>query len=101
MDKCQDLHVGRCHLIDQAVSLDEELPDVGSVEFGDYAAPLALDVERGGRLERLDKQTLSRGTRIAGDVGDGIIEHLTGLLGPNYAPSPRSHFRRKALSTSS
>jgi hypothetical protein len=85
----------------QTISPDKELPDVGSVEFGDYAPPLAVDVERGGRLERLDHQALSHRTRIAGDVGDGIIEHLTGLLGPNYAPSPRSHFRRKALSTSS
>jgi hypothetical protein len=56
---------------------------------------------RGGRLKRLDLQALSCGTRITGDVGDGIVEHLTGLLGPDYAPSPRSHFRRMALSTSS
>jgi hypothetical protein len=49
----------------------------------------------------LDQQTLGCGTRIAGNVGDGIFEHLTGLLSPDYAPAPRSHFRRIALSTSS
>jgi hypothetical protein len=27
----------------------------------------------------LDKQTLSCGTRLAGDVGDGIVEHLSRL----------------------
>jgi hypothetical protein len=63
--------------------------------------PRSLWTLREEAASRLDQQALSHRTRIAGGVGDGIIEHLTGLLGPNYAPSPRSHFRRKALSTSS
>jgi hypothetical protein len=93
--------VGGCHLIEEATSLDEELPNIGAGEFGDDAASLGVDVERGRRLERLDQQTLSCGRGIADDVGNGIIEHLTSVLGPDYAPTLRSHFRRMALSTSS
>ena len=60
-----------------------------------------MGVKRGGRLERLGQQPLSGGTGILSDVGDGIVEHPAGLFGPDYAPSPRRHFRRMALSTSS
>jgi hypothetical protein len=101
VNECQNLHLGWCHLVEQALSLNEELPDVGPVEFENQAAALAMDVKRGSCLERLDQHALSGGTRILGDVGDRIVEHLAGLFGPDYAPSPRSHFRRMALSTSS
>jgi hypothetical protein len=60
MNECQDLDLGRRHLIEQAISLNEKLPHVGSIEFGKQAAALAMDVERGGRLECLNQETLSR-----------------------------------------
>jgi hypothetical protein len=47
----QDLHFNWCHLVEQAISLNEELPKVGLVEFGDDAFPFRMDVERGGRLD--------------------------------------------------
>ena len=81
--------------------MDEELPDVRLVEFRNPAAALAVDLKRGSRLERLGQQVFSGGTRILSDVGEGILKHLAGLLGPDYTPAPRSHFRRMALSTSS
>jgi hypothetical protein len=28
------LHLGWCHFVEQAISLNEEVPDVGLVEFG-------------------------------------------------------------------
>lgn len=66
-----------------------------------YRARSAARASNASCLERLDQQALSRGTRILSDVGDGIVEHPAGLVGPDYVPSPRSHFRRMALSTSS
>jgi hypothetical protein len=101
MDERQNLYLSRRHLVEQAISLNEELPDVGLVEFRYYAAALAEDVKRGSRLQRLNQQALSSRVGILGDVGDGIVEHPAGLFSPDYAPAPRSHFRRMALSTSS
>jgi hypothetical protein len=88
----ENLNLGWCHLVKQAIPLNEELPDVGLIEFGNQATALAIDVERGSCLERLNQQALSGGTRILCNVCDGVIEHLAGLFSPDYAPSPRSHF---------
>jgi hypothetical protein len=46
VDERQNLHLGRRHLVDQAISLNKELPDVGLVEFRNDAAALAEDVRR-------------------------------------------------------
>ena len=59
MDEGQDLYLGRRHLVEQAVSLNEELPDVGLGEFGNNAAPLAEDLKRRSRLQLLNQQALS------------------------------------------
>ena len=68
MDECQDLHLVWRHLVDQAITVNQELPDVWLVEFGNQAAALAVDLKRRSRLERLDQQVFSGCTRILGDL---------------------------------
>jgi hypothetical protein len=51
--ECQNLYVGLRHLIEQTISLNEELPDVGMVELGNYAAAFTVDVKRGSCQSRL------------------------------------------------
>ena len=101
VDERQDLNLGRRHLVKQAVALNENLAHIRLLEFWNDATSLAEGVKRRRGIESLDQQALSSGTRVLGDVGDGIIEHLAGLLGPDYASTARSHFRRMACSTSS
>ncbi len=61
MDERQDLNLGWRHLVEQAVSLNEELPDIRLVEFRNDATPLAEGVKRESRIQGLDQQALSRG----------------------------------------
>ena len=82
-------------------SPDEELSDRLLIEFGHDPPALAEGFQRGGRIQSMSEETLSRRLRVSGDVGDGSVEHLLGLVRPNYPSVPRSHFRRIARSTSS
>ena len=55
------MHLGWSDLVEQAISLNEDLPDVGLLEFGNQTAAFTMDVERGSRLECLDQKALSGG----------------------------------------
>ena len=92
MNEGQNLNLRGRHFIDETVTLDEELSDGWLVEFRDDATAFAEGVEGGGGVESLNEQTLSRGPRVLGDVGDGSVEHPLGLIGPDYPSLPRSHF---------
>ena len=94
MDKGQNLNLHGRHFIDETVTLDEELSDSCLVEFRDDAAAFAEGLEGGGGVESLNQQALSRGSRVLGEVGDRSVEHPLGLVGPDYASLPRSHFWR-------
>ena len=91
----------RRHFIEQPVSLHEELSHSGLAEFGDHATSLAQGIKGGRCFQSLDQQALCRRTRVLGDIGNSVVEHAAGLLGPDYPSSPRSHFCRRAFSTSS
>jgi hypothetical protein len=47
VNECENLHLGRCHLVEQAIATYEELPDVGLVDFWNWTAALAMHVKRG------------------------------------------------------
>ena len=55
MDERQNMYLGLRHLVEQAISLNEELPDVWLVELWNYATTLAEDVKRRSRLQRLNQ----------------------------------------------
>ena len=101
VDERQNVYFGLRHFVEQAIPLNEELPDIGLVELWNYATAFAEDIKRGSRLQCLNQQALSSGVGILGDVGDSIVKHPAGVFSPDYVPTPRSHFRRMALSTSS
>jgi len=101
VDEGQNMNSGGRHLVEQSVPLNEELSNIRLVELRGDSSSLAESVERGGCVQRLNQQPLGRRPRVSGAVGDGIIEHPLGLIGPDYSSPLRSHFWRRARSTSS
>jgi hypothetical protein len=101
MDEREDVNLSVRDFVEKSVSLNEQLSDVGLVEFWNNPAALAKNIERCRGIQCLNQEAFSGGQRILRDVSDSLVEHVSSVLGPNYPARPRSHFRRRARSTSS
>jgi len=82
VDERQNVYFGLRHFVEQAIPLNEELPDIGLVQLWNYATAFAEDIKRGSRLQCLNQQALSSGVGILGDVGDSIVKHPAGVFSP-------------------